>query len=151
MKVIWTVHNLAHHEGADFIDRLGYRLLARHSDLLIFHCRRALQGFHRQNWARGVTAQTVVMDHGNYDGVYPEPRAALTVREELGLDTARAVACCVGQIRPYKGVETAVEAVRRTNDVQLLVAGKVHEQLRPQLAAWQRELRSRLNVVNHKN
>lgn len=37
VKVVWTVHNLEDHEGANPMDAYAYRILLRNSDIVIVH------------------------------------------------------------------------------------------------------------------
>ena len=53
LKRIFTSHNAEHHEGADWIDRFGYRVLARHSDLIICHDEDALEKYRKSYSPRG--------------------------------------------------------------------------------------------------
>lgn len=121
ISIIWTVHNLEHHEGIDWIDHLGYRLLARYADLLICHSYSA-RNVVEKRWRP--SGRIIVMQHGNYDGVYPEPRPRREVLERMGLQPDVPTVCCVGGIRKYKGVDVAVEAIGILNGgYQLIVAG----------------------------
>jgi beta-1,4-mannosyltransferase len=122
IRVIWTVHDIEPHGGQRPLDSVGYRMLARYADLLICHddwCRdEAISRF-------GARPESIiVMPHGNYDGVFPEPRSRDVVMKELGLDPSRRVLACLGGIRPYKGVEVALGAMGLLgSNYQLLVAG----------------------------
>lgn len=122
LRIIWTVHNTEPHERASRFDRSGYEAVARNTDLLIFHTEEVKEQFlerHRTD------AMSVVMAHGNYAGVYPPPRPATEVLPGLGLDPERPVVACLGNIRPYKGVDLACQAVERLGgEVQLIIAGR---------------------------
>ena len=121
LKRIWTVHNLGHHEGTDRVDRWGYRTLASHCDLLICHSRWAAERTREQF---GTSTDVVVMRHGTYDNVYPQPRPRRHVAEALGLREDLPIVSCVGTLRRYKGIEIACEATTLLGDkVQLVVGG----------------------------
>lgn len=124
--IVWTIHNLGDHEMVTKSDQVGYRLLMRYSHILITHSR------HAGNEIRakiGPSTSLVVMSHGNFSGAYPQPRPRVTVIKEFGLDPDRPIVACLGNIRTYKGVDIAVDAVARLGaKVQLVVAGKPHEQ-----------------------
>jgi glycosyltransferase involved in cell wall biosynthesis len=121
---IWTVHNLQHHEGSDWVDELGYRVLARHADLLICHSRGTAAAVVERHRPRG---RVVVMPIGSYTGLYPEPRPRAEVLARLGLRDDLPVVCSIGQLRPYKGLEVACAAARLlAGKVQLVIAGNPH-------------------------
>jgi beta-1,4-mannosyltransferase len=124
MRVIWTIHDFVHHDhiGSGFVDRCGYRVLARGADLCICHSERIRGDVIRHYWAR--PEKTVVMPIGNYDGVYAPPQLRSETLHELGLPETRRTLLCFGTVRPYKGLELAVEALRSLgDDYQLIIAG----------------------------
>ena len=117
--VLWTVHNLAHHEGATRVDRVGYGLLGRAADLCLFH-----SDWARREFRAGRSDRAVVMPHGNYDGAFPPAAPAAAARLVLGIPADRRVVLCLGLLRPYKGLEVAAGAVGRLGDpYHLVVAG----------------------------
>ena len=121
---VWTVHNMAHHEGVSAIDRWGYRELARHSDLLLCFSASAASELRREY---GQDVPILVIPHGSYTGAYPPPRARRDACAQFGLRDDVPVVSCLGLLRPYKGVELACEAVESLGgDVQLLVGGQPH-------------------------
>lgn len=118
---VWTVHNLGHHEGARWSDRLGYRLLATYCDLLVCYSDTAADAI-RTRYGR--SRPVLSIRHGSYENVYPVARSREIVLSELGLQPQLPVVCCVGLLRKYKGVEIACEAIRGLGGrVQLIVAG----------------------------
>ena len=124
IRILWTVHNVEHHEGASWVDRWGYRTLGRQSDLLIVYGTSGEEAV-RKHYA-GVR-RTLVMGHGNYANQYPDARPRSGVVSDLGLDPDKPVVCCVGILRKQKGAELACEAIRRLRgSVQLVVAGQLH-------------------------
>ena len=124
IAVIWTVHNLEHHEGVNFADKIAYRLLAKYSDLLICHSQDAKEKIINL-WH--CTNKTILMYHGNYDGIYPKPVSKVSVIKKMGLNPDIPTVCCFGLIREYKGFELAVKAVKSMDiDLQLIIAGKPH-------------------------
>jgi len=121
MMRIWTVHNLEHHEGAGWSDRLGYQILATHSDLLVCYSDSAAAAIRKRY---GTNRRVLAIRRGNYGGVFPVPRARDAVLSELGLRPDLPVVCCVGLIRQYKGIDVACEAIcRLAGRVQLIVGG----------------------------
>lgn len=124
--IIWTVHNLEHHEGTDWADAFGYRMLASASSVLICHSEGAKEEILARWKPRG---KVVVMKHGNYDGVYPKPKDREDVLKRLGLDPKKLAVCCVGNLREYKGFDVAIDAVHKLNGtVQLVIAGNPLEE-----------------------
>ena len=122
---IWTIHNLEPHEGASSWDRLGYRLLARSSDVIVGHSARALADAAREYHVPA--GRSIVMPMGEMHEAYPPARPREAVLREFGLDPALPMLSCLGRIRQYKGLDLACEAVRRLNGrVQLVVAGPAH-------------------------
>src|SRR5262249_60043060 len=76
----------------------------------------------------GTRRTAVVMRHGNYDGVFPGPRPRAETLERLGLDPGKPTLVAAGVVRPYKGFDGAVEAVRRLGPgVQLVIAGDIYK------------------------
>ncbi|MGH8637843.1 MAG: glycosyltransferase, partial [Burkholderiales bacterium] len=68
----------------------------------------------------------VIVPHG-IERVQSPPRDA--ARSRLGL-SRRLVVLCFGYLAPYKGLEAALEAARRSNDtIELVVAGGEHPRL----------------------
>jgi len=124
LRIIWTFHNAENHEGSDFIDHLGYKYLAKSADLIIFHSEIAQNDFLKHHQLKG---QAVLMPHGNYDGVYPPERPKETILKELGLRDNLPIVSCIGMLRSYKGLDTAVQAMALLEgEVQFLCAGYPH-------------------------
>ena len=123
-KIFWTVHNLDLHEGSNWADRIGYRILVFWSDLIICHSKHARGELIKRHSSK---LPVVVMHHGNYSNYYPAPNNRNTLFQELGLDKNSPTLLCFGQVRPYKGVDLAIETVKQLEDVQLIIAGKVHD------------------------
>jgi beta-1,4-mannosyltransferase len=119
---VWTVHNLAHHEGSTAVDRWGYRTLARHADVLLCFSHAAAAELRREY---GAAAPVLVIPHGSYRGAYPAAQSRDDARRRFGLRTDRPVVSCVGLLRRYKGVDLACAAVEAlAGRVQLLIAGR---------------------------
>ena len=121
-KVIaWTCHNVQPHDGATWPVRAAYRSLARSADLVICHDPAA------SDQCRALYAppgRVVVMEHGNYDGVYAPARSKDEILREVGLQPGVPLLISVGHIRSYKGTDLVCEAAARLgNRVALLIAG----------------------------
>ena len=121
IRVVWTVHNLEHHEGAFRSDRVAYEALHRIVDLRLFLSQSAL--------GAGVSAYPfgsarLVCYHGNVEGEYQALRSSEQVRGALGLSPSARVLLGFGQIRHYKGFELAVAAMRELGSpYHLVLAG----------------------------
>jgi glycosyltransferase involved in cell wall biosynthesis len=124
IRSMWTVHNLEPHEGAYRWDRYGYRLVARHCDLVICHSESAARATERFYRPRG---RMIVMRIGDPSPAYPAPRPRADVLADFGLDPQRPVVSCLGRLREYKGLDVACAAVERLNGrVQLAIGGPVN-------------------------
>ncbi|MDQ7032495.1 MAG: glycosyltransferase [Desulfonauticus sp.] len=124
IKIWWTLHNLEHHEGVDIIDRFAYLILARKSDIIICHSRYSASEL-RKRYKN--TGKTVIMYHGLYEGVYPEPNSKEKIIKTLNLDPDIPIFSCLGNIRYYKGFDLAAKAISTLEQrVQLIIAGNVH-------------------------
>jgi glycosyltransferase involved in cell wall biosynthesis len=134
-QIVWTIHDMESHDGSDFLDRRGYRLLASRADLCICHDEEARrQGIRRLGCQ---PERLLVMPHGNFDGVFPPPRERRETLAAVGLDPDRPTLLCFGLARPYKGFELAIEALAAMPNYQLVVAG---DALDPQYGALLRDL-----------
>jgi glycosyltransferase involved in cell wall biosynthesis len=140
IRVLWTVHDLDHHDGSDAVDRFGYRVLARGADLCVCHSEWSRRELIRRYGGR--PARSIVMQHGNYDGVFPRPRDPVYTLRRLGLRPGRPTLACLGFLRPYKGFDLAIAAAARLADrCQLIVGGPPHDQdYTAALAAQARDL-----------
>jgi beta-1,4-mannosyltransferase len=120
---IWTVHNLLPHEW-QLVDLPGFWLVSRETDLFVCHSAHSARQL-RQWFKPGAAAPTIVMPHGNYDGAYPPPEDSAGLYRRYGLPTDRALVGLFGQIRPYKGIETALDAIERLGErAHLVIAGQ---------------------------
>jgi glycosyltransferase involved in cell wall biosynthesis len=116
--------------------RSAYRALARAADLVICHDAAAGERCQSLYAPRGRIA---IMEHGNYDGVYPAARPKPEVLRELGISPGVPLLLFVGQVRPYKAVDLACDAAARLGDgAALLVAGHAP------IADYAREIRERV-------
>ena len=129
IRVLWTLHDIEHHEGSGLIDRLGCRLLAGAADLCICHDKWAANQLMRRYGGRA--DRIVIMPHGNYDGVFPDPQPRVETLHHLGVPEGRKLLLCQGNVRPYKRFDLAIEAARLLGEeYHLIVAGHAPE------AAW---------------
>ncbi len=125
--VVWTVHNVLHHEKPQpRLELFFRRLVARLCDALVLHSACA-QG-------RVVDAYDVPMDgggpavvvvpHGHFVDSYENDVSREAAREWLGVGD-EPVFLFFGNVRPYKGVDDLVAAFKRLDgDARLFVVGR---------------------------
>lgn len=120
---VYTVHNLAHHEGQNArLNRWANRWVFWLADAVHVHDEGvAAQLAALYGRRRGV----YVVPHGNYIGAYPVTATREEARQHLGLQPHEKVFLFLGQIRPYKGVEELIAAFRQLegDGYVLLIAG----------------------------
>ncbi len=120
---VYTVHNLAHHEGRNArLNRWANRWVFALADAVHVHDEGvAAQVASLYGRRRGV----YVVPHGNYIGAYPASGTREEARLRLGLSPHQKVLLFLGQIRPYKGVEELIAAFRQLQgeEYALLIAG----------------------------
>ncbi len=133
-RIVWTIHNLYAHEGADRrLERRLYRALARRASAVIAHSGGALALAEREYGVK-FCGRGHVVPHGNYDGMYPAAAgnpAAIDARL-AGRSGVRLL--FFGALRPYKGVPDLLAALAAAPglDITVAVAGSPHD---PTLAA----------------
>lgn len=126
MKVIWTIHNLASHEGMHpRLEKWFWRSFIPHVDGYISLSeagrRLALERYPLLHEIPGF-----VIPHGHYRGVYPDLVTQEEARRRLGIDQRCRTLLFFGQIRPYKNVPHLIRVFRALSDpsLTLLIVGK---------------------------
>jgi glycosyltransferase involved in cell wall biosynthesis len=144
-RIVWTVHDLEPHDGVGLADRAGTAMLARAADLVICHTAATRERLVRRYLGRRDT--TVIMRHGNYDGVFPAPRPRAETAAAFGFDPSARTLVAAGNLRGYKGFEVAVEAATLLGpEYQLVIAGG-HNPETPEVAdALRKQVAGRANV-----
>jgi beta-1,4-mannosyltransferase len=134
-RIVWTIHEVYPPETAGRpqgtisrrVDRIGSRLLARASQVLLAHDEATAQGARAEfgRAARGIR----VLPHGSYVGIYAPGRPRAAVRAELGLSDDSFGFLFFGKLRPDKASELLVEAFRSTpgDRLALIVAGRIED------------------------
>ena len=122
IKIVWTLHDAEPHEHRKWLDDLGYRVLSRQADLCIVHDAWAAEQFERR--FGGNRNKVRIMEHGNYDGVFPPGRPREETLRDLCVDRSSRVLLCQGNIRPYKRYDLAIDvATRLGKGYHLIIAG----------------------------
>ncbi|GAA3631895.1 hypothetical protein GCM10022200_13560 [Microbacterium awajiense] len=123
-RLVWSVHNVLPHELHHFAPE-------------VILCRALAEAAHAIVIMNPATptlmaplcaldpARTVTIDHPRYLGEFDDTVTRAEARERLGLDPDDVATLFFGLIRPYKGVESVVDAFDRFDDPRrrLLVAG----------------------------
>jgi len=123
-RVVWTVHNLGHHDGSP-APRGAWAAFARLVDGVVCLTQNGVAAV-RAEYPRLARAPTRVIPHGHYRDVYPNTVTRSEARAWLGIPEGARVALFFGQVRAYKGVVEllqAFEAIPDPNAV-LVVAGR---------------------------
>lgn len=129
VNMVYTVHNLNHHEGrSPILNHLANHLIFRLAHAVHVHDPTVAEEVRRRYGRReGV----FVIPHGSYLGAYPdtmsreEARAALRAKE-IPIPDDVFLFLFLGQMRPYKGVEFLIRAFQSLDAprARLLIVGK---------------------------
>ncbi len=130
IKIVYTVHNLNHHEGrSPILNNWANHFVFRLADAVHVHDPSVAEEIGR---LYGRTHHVFVVPHGSYKGAYPDEvnqqqaRAALRERKRIPIPDDAFLFLFLGQVRPYKGIDLLIEAFTRVKDprARLLIAGK---------------------------
>ncbi|WP_309067386.1 glycosyltransferase [Microbacterium sp.] len=149
VRILWTVHNeIAHDAPFPAVERTVARDLAELCDVII-QLHEHTSAFVAESFALPMD-KLVTLPHSSYLGVYPDERDDQLARNLLGIPESAPTVGFIGQVRPYKGLDTLMRAVdlaaAEVPDLTLLIAGRVAPEDAPQLAA---SLPSVARVVLH--
>jgi glycosyltransferase involved in cell wall biosynthesis len=126
IKIVYTVHNLHEHEALrPRLHHLANRFIFAAADAIHVHDESTRAELLR---SYGAEQQVYVAPHGNYVQWYPNDCSRQQARTQLGLSPETFVYLCLGQVRPYKGLEELLRAFATLEgeNVALLIAGHVH-------------------------
>lgn len=125
-RLVWTIHNVLPHDARHLELELELnRYLADAADVVHVMNRdtpTAVSSYYELD-----PAKVVHLPHPSYQGVYPDSVSREEARASLGLADRDHAVLAFGQMRPYKGIDVLVEAVRRTKPPErpvLLLAGR---------------------------
>jgi beta-1,4-mannosyltransferase len=127
VRLVWTVHNLAGHDGPRATREMEvHRWIVDSSRAVICHCEAAADAVTE---AYGLSPSTRgklhVIPHGSYIGGYPDSIGRDDARARLGQPKDARVFLFTGSLRGYKGLDDLVAAFRSVEDAdaRLLIAG----------------------------
>ncbi len=130
--VIFTIHNVLSHERSQLYKTIS-RWMFKLVDHFIVH---TAKNFHQMTEHYGICPERIsLIPHGSLDFHVRDHSDRDTIRQELGITSDRKVVLLFGTIRPYKGIDTALEAfaevLKEVPDAVLLVAGKLWQSWDP--------------------
>ena len=123
-NVIWTVHELEFYETRyALLDRFMVRLLMAICRQLIVHSDYSAK-LVRERY--GFKREIVTLRHPSFIECYPNDIAPPVARARLHLAATTTVYLFLGHIKPYKGVESLIEAFKGIDarDTALLIVGQ---------------------------
>ncbi|MER2600707.1 MAG: glycosyltransferase [Caldilineales bacterium] len=128
-KLVYTLHNLAQHEGEGGAqEQQALQALLRRADGIHLHAAYLADTVRATADAAGVTCPPLaIIPHGHYVDAYPNTVAQADARNALSVPAASApVFLFLGMIRPYKGLEELLPAFAALENpaAVLLVAGR---------------------------
>lgn len=126
--LIWTVHNVLPHDASHLLPELALcRALADGSDLITVPHAAASAAV--QPWYSLPQEKVVELPQPSYVGLYPDEITQEAARERLGVGGSERIMLLFGTLRPYKGIEEAVAAMRAVRaqapDTRLLITGEI--------------------------
>jgi beta-1,4-mannosyltransferase len=124
-RLVWTVHNLGHHERTPGPSRRAWDRFARMVDGFVSLTEGGIAAA-RAEFPALARVPARVVPHGHYRNSYPNTTTREQARASLSLPTGAAVVLFFGQVRPYKGVVELLDAFRAVDDpnARLVVAGR---------------------------
>lgn len=124
-RVVWTVHNVMPHECAyPEVEAELRQGIADRADRIHVMCAATTEAARDYELPE---ERVEVIAHGSYMDVYPDIVSQEVARSELGLPHDATVVLCLGQIRPYKGIDRLLAAFAEARvaepSLHLVVAG----------------------------
>jgi beta-1,4-mannosyltransferase len=149
VHVLWTVHNeLAHDTEYPEVEIAIAQSLCRHADLVIqLHDRTRA---HLADSYELPADRLVTLRHSSYAGIYPSLPDRDLARDQLGVPRGVPTVGLIGRLRPYKGVDVLLDAVRiaaqSLPDLTVLLAGQTPPD---HVAAIEAMLPEGVRVIRH--
>ncbi|MBW7957116.1 MAG: glycosyltransferase [Deltaproteobacteria bacterium] len=122
-KIAWTVHNLFPHERNNMaLEYAGRLAMSCFSDVVFVHFVEAKEMLSRYFLRKN---DVYIIPHGNFSAVFENKCGREEARERLGIPPGAFVYLLFGPVRPYKGIENAIQAFKKMDDkgAVLIVAG----------------------------
>jgi beta-1,4-mannosyltransferase len=130
VRIVWTAHNLGDHESVrPMLDAFNCNQVAGMAHAIIAHSHVAremvIEHFNTD------PAKVHVIPHANYVGLYPMTVDRQHARATLGIEPDQTVLLFLGGIRPYKGINTLLDAIASIDapNLRLRVVGSVFEDM----------------------
>jgi beta-1,4-mannosyltransferase len=124
--IIWTVHNHQPHQNPSFLDKIGVQIFCWHAHIIACHSQWS------KGWIKKASIKNVspiVVYHGNFSGVFKGISDNRNLKKSLGLSTKLLCIGMIGEIRPNRGHELAINVINNFSNVQLLIAGRCKDAL----------------------
>ncbi|WFR65949.1 glycosyltransferase [Curtobacterium flaccumfaciens] len=136
-RLVWTIHNVLPHDARHLELELELnRYLAATADAV--HVMNSATASAVSPYYSLDTSRVVHIPHPSYQGVYPGSVTHSEARASLGLRDDDRTVLAFGQMRPYKGLDVLVDAVRRLAPADrpvLLLAGRTTDEDRASIDA----------------
>ncbi len=129
-KIVWTVHNVEPHEKKlPLLQTIHFYFFTRLVDTLIFMNGDTMQSLY-QKYPSLKTKPFKVIPHGHYKNWYPNTVTKIESRKFFNLAVTNNVFLMLGQLRPYKGVESLIEIFKNITNpsYKLIIAGKISKE-----------------------
>ncbi|WP_395340294.1 glycosyltransferase [Ningiella sp. W23] len=124
--VIWTIHNKLPHDVKFLRAELEFHeALADAVDVILLHDESAFDVVNEQYQIRKEKVKYIA--HGSYSSCYADDISLTEARTRLGIANDNFVYSFIGQLRPYKGIDTLLDAsyhFMHCDNVSALIAGK---------------------------
>ncbi len=130
-RLVWTVHEVDVHDLQRHtrFHAASRRLLWRLADVVFTHTPDVREEAERR-WGRREHLHTIPI--GSYEGAYPATLSRAEARQRLGIPSTAFTFVFFGNIRPYKGIDTLLDAFRAVQpahpEAHLILAGQPYSE-----------------------
>ncbi len=127
-RLIWTIHNLYPHDRClvPQLDILARQLLVKLGSRFFIHGPSARTQVLRE--FPKLAERTVMIEHGHWVDYYPNTIPQGTARSRLGLTDTEFVFLFIGLCKPYKNLESLIQAFEQLpGNPVLVIAGKFQD------------------------